>query len=245
MTSLFVRKLEAFAPLSARDRRALDGLCADVVTRKAGGDLIREGERPGPVHLLIAGWAYRYKLLPDGGRQIMAYLVPGDLCDIHIFILKRMDHCIGLLSDATIGLIPERAMIDLLDGHPRIARALFWATLVDEATLREWLANTLRRKPFERLAHLFCEMRARLHAVGLADGGAFDLPLTQAELGDTMGLNAVTVNRVLQRLRGEELITLRSERLTILDPDRLAAISGFDPNYLHLDSARAAATPVR
>ena len=201
---------------------------------KAGEELIRDGDRPKNVHLLISGWAYRYKLLPDGGRQIMAYLIPGDLCDIHIFILKRMDHSIGLLSDAEVALIPEQTIVDLMDTYPRIARALFWATLVDEATLREWLVNTLRREPFERIAHLFCELWLRMKAVGLVHGDSFDLPITQAELGDTIGLNAVTVNRVLQRLRREELITLRNERLAILNADRLQAISGFDPNYLHL-----------
>lgn len=148
MTDLFLRKLETFAPLSAEEKRVLGELAeGSVIERKAGADLIREGERPDHVHILLEGWAFRYKLLPDGGRQIMAYLIPGDLCDIHIFILKTMDHSIGLLSDARIGMIPEKTMVALLDEHPRIARALFWATLVDEAVLREWLANTLRREP--------------------------------------------------------------------------------------------------
>ena len=238
MDSSFIRKLKAFAPLTAGETRALEGLLDNIVARKAGEDLIHEGERPEHVHLLIEGWAYRYKLLPDGGRQIMAYLIPGDLCDMQIFILKKMDHSLGLLSDARIALIPERAMLDLLETHPQVARALFWATLVDEATLREWLASSLRREPFECVAHLFCELWLRMKTVGLVEAGTFDLPITQTELGDTIGLNAVTVNRVLQRLRAEELITLKRERLTILDAERLMTISGFNPNYLHLDGAR-------
>lgn len=236
MTNPLVRKLDAFVALSDEERQALNALCTRTVVRKAGEDLIQEGARPANVHLLLEGWAFRYKLLPDGGRQIMAYLIPGDLCDIHIFILKEMDHSIGLLSDATIGLISEQAMVELLDAHPRLSRALFWSTLVDEATLREWLANTLRREPFERVAHLLSEMWLRMKTVGLAQGNVFDLPLTQAELGDTMGLNSVTINRVLQRLRAEELITLKAERLTILDAERLMAISDFNPNYLHLNA---------
>ena len=240
MHNPFIHKLEAFALLTADEKDALAGLVEQVVERRAGDDLIHEGERPRHVHLLLEGWAYRYKLLPDGGRQIMAYLIPGDLCDIHIFILKKMDHSLGLLSDARIGLIPERAMLDLLDTHPRISRALFWATLTDEATLREWLVNTLRREPFECVAHLFCELWVRMTTVGLVDEGAFDLPITQTELGDTIGLNSVTVNRVLQRLRAEDLITLKGGRLTILDAERLMTISGFDPNYLHLDGASSA-----
>lgn len=237
MTNSLIRKLEGFVRLSDEEVRALEAAAGQIVVRRAGEDLIREGERPDNVHLLLEGWAFRYKLLPDGGRQIMAYLIPGDLCDIHIFILKQMDHSIGLLSDASVAMIPEKTMIELLDTYPRLARALFWATLVDEATLREWLANSNRREPFERVAHLFCELWLRMREVGLVEGDSFDLPLTQAELGDTIGLNAVSVNRVLQRLRAEELITLKSERLTILDVKRLMAVTEFDPNYLHLGMA--------
>jgi CRP-like cAMP-binding protein len=239
MPNPFIRKLRAFAPLTADELGILENLIAHVVDYKAGEDLILEGDRPNEVHLLLEGWGYRYKLLPDGGRQIMAYLLPGDLCDIHIFVLKRMDHCMGLLSDAKVALIPEQAMLDLLDTYPRIARALFWSTLTDEATLREWLVNTLRRDPYERVAHLLCELWTRMRTVGLIEGSAFDLPLTQTELADTMGVNSVTVNRVLQRLRADDLITLKGGRLTVLDIDRLISISGFDSNYLHLDGSRS------
>lgn len=235
MTNPLLRKLEGLVALSDEEKQALEAACTRKIVRKAGEDLIQEGQRPECVHLLLEGWAFRYKLLPDGGRQIMAYLIPGDLCDIHIFILKQMDHSIGLLSDATVSLIPEKAMVALLDTHPRLARALFWATLVDEAILREWLTNTLRREPFERVAHLLSEMWLRMKAVGLVQGDTFDLPLTQTELGDTMGLNSVTINRVLQRLRAEELITLKGGRLAILDAKRLMAVSNFNSNYLHLD----------
>jgi CRP-like cAMP-binding protein len=241
MPNPLIRKLRAFASLTADELEGLEKLTAHVVEYKAGEDIILEGDRPNEVHLLLEGWGYRYKLLPDGGRQIMAYLIPGDLCDIHVFVLKRMDHCMGSLSDAKVALIPEQAMLELLDSYPRIARALFWSTLTDEATLREWLVNTLRRDPYERIAHLLCELWTRMKTVGLVEGNAFDLPLTQTELGDTMGLNSVTINRMLQRLRGEGLITLKRERLTVLDIDRLISISGFDANYLHLDGTRSRA----
>ena len=234
LESPHIRKLERFATLSRDESLAMEEICGQVVERPAGTDLIREGERPKYVHILLEGWAYRYKILPDGGRQIMAYLIPGDWCDLHIFILKRMDHSIGLLSDARVALIAEERIIELLDNQPRIARAMFWASLVDEATLREWLANTLRRPPFERLAHLLCELWLRMNAVGLVQEDAFDLPLTQAELGDTIGLNPVSVNRVLQRMRAEGLIKLGGRYLTLLDSTRMMALSKFDPNYLHL-----------
>ena len=235
---LFLAKLNAFADLTSEDRAALVALPARTVRRRAGEELIREGDRPEHVHLLVEGWACRYKLLPDGSRQIVAYLIPGDLCDIHVFILRTMDHGIALLSDATVGLIEPQAMLDVLDTRPRVARALYWATLVDEAISREWLLNVSRREPYERVAHLFCEMWMRMTTVGLVTDDRFALPLTQAELGDTVGLTPVTVNRVLQKLRAEALITLKGGELEILDMGRLKQVAGFDDNYLHLHRSR-------
>jgi CRP-like cAMP-binding protein len=161
-------------------------------------------------------------------------LVPGDFCDLHVFILKEMDHSIATLSRCTVVKIPRQCILELTE-RPAIARALWWAALVDEATLREWLVNIGARPAEQRLAHLLCELLSRLRVVGLADGGQYELPVTQQELGDTTGMSNVHVNRVLQRLRRDGLITLKDKNLVILDVNRLNAFSGFTPNYLHLD----------
>ena len=128
--------------------------------------------------------------------------------------------------------IPRKRVLDLSE-RPAIARALWWTTLVDEATLREWLVNIGQRDAETSIAHLFCELHLRLKAIGLSDGGDFSLPVTQTELGDTMGLSTVHVNRSLQSLRAKRLITLRGGRLVILDVARLRAACQFNPNYLH------------
>ena len=235
MVSKLSRKLGSFADLSADDVAALDQLAGAARPFEAGHELIRQGSRPENVFLLEEGWACRHKITPDGARQIVAYLIPGDLCDIHIFILKTMDHGISLLSDAKVAAVPKQTMLDLMRTRPVVAEALFWATLVDEATLREWLVNMGQRDAFERMAHLFCEMWVRTCEVGLVTDQRFFLPLTQHELGDTIGLTAVHTNRTLQRMRAEGLISLSNRQLTILDLDRLKAVAGFDPNYLHLD----------
>jgi CRP-like cAMP-binding protein len=235
MDSPLARKLSSFIDLAPEEVARLDALSRSVRRYGAGKNLIKEGDRPEFVFLLVDGWAYRYKVLPDGRRQIMAYLIPGDLCDIHIFILKEMDHSIGLLSNAQVAAIPKQAMLDLIHEHPRIGEALFWSTLVDEGVLREWLVNLGQRDAFQRIAHLFCEMWLRMCQVGLTEGGEFSLPLTQEQLGDTMGLTSVHVNRVLQRMRAEGLISLSSKNLVIHDIDRLKQIAQFDPNYLHLE----------
>lgn len=231
-------KLRHFAPLSANDEKTLDQLCGDVRSYKAKEDLVSEGDKPEFVFLLREGWACRYKLMPDGNRQIMAYLIPGDLCDVHVFILKRMDHSIGLLSDAKVAAIPRDTILKVLDQSPTLTRALWWATLTDEAILREWLVNMGQRNAYERIAHLLGEMWLRLRAVGLTSGGTFEFPVRQHDLADTLGLTSVHVNRILQRLRADGLIELSQGLLRIIDVPRLMAITGFEPNYLHLDGER-------
>ena len=230
-----VRKLEAFADLTAADKVVIERLTAHPRECRAGEDLIRQGDTPQHVFLLMEGWAYRYKTLSNGKRQILAYLLPGDFCDIHIFVLKSMDHSIALLNNAKVVAVPAQAMLDLMSDHPAIERALWWATLVDEAVLREWLTSIGQRDAFMRIAHLLAELWLRMRMIGLADGNEFSLPLTQAELGDGLGLTPAHVNRTLRRLRKDGLISLDRKRLTIHHPEQLMALSNFEPNYLHLD----------
>jgi len=237
MNNTLVTKLRRFIELDEGEVAALDRLVRDPHSVKAGVDLIEEGTNPENVFLLLGGWGYRYSLLHNGGRQIFGYLLPGDLCDVHVFMLDKMDHSIGLLSDATVVKVPADEMLELINRYPRIERALWIATLVTESTLRQWVVNIGRRDAFERTAHLFCELWQRMQAVGLVSvTDQFDLPLTQIELADTLGMTSVHINRILQRLREAGLIVLGKRRLTILDPRRLADISGFDPDYLRLDA---------
>lgn len=237
MINLLTRKLELFGSLPREDKQLLD----DVIQRSkpiaSHEDIIREGDVPKDVHLILEGFACRYKVLATGDRQILAYLVPGDFCDLNVFILNAMDHNIGSLSACRVVDIPRERILELLQ-RPQIARALMWCTLVDEATLREWLVNIGQRDAERRIAHLFCEVHLRLKSVGLADGGEFALPITQIEIGDTMGISAVHVNRSLQSLRAKGLIALRKKRLVIKDVDQLRQMSGFNPNYLHLQGGK-------
>ncbi len=196
-------------------------------------NVIREGERPDHVHLIIEGWAARYKLLPDGSRQITAFLIPGDFCDLHVTILGEMDHSITTLTRAKVAYI-HRSKMDALTERPGLARAFWWATLVDEAVLRAWIVNVGRRDAYEAVGHLMCELYVRMKNIGLTEDHRFELPLTQEELGDALGLTPVHVNRVLQRLRAESLISFKGGLLIILDYERLEAASGFNSNYLHI-----------
>jgi CRP-like cAMP-binding protein len=234
MPNPFIQKLEYGADLSDQDRQSLEQAISRVRQVEAREDIIREGDRPDSVHVIVEGFACRYKTLPGGERQIIAFLVPGDLCDLHVSILGEMDHAISTLAPSKIAYIPREAIEQLTTKHPAITRALWWATLVDEGTLREWLVNAGRRSADKQMAHLFCELLVRLQSVGLVRDNSFDFPLTQEELADTLGLSTVHVNRVLQQLRDDGLITLRNKRLTVDDAERLKEFAEFNPNYLHL-----------
>jgi CRP-like cAMP-binding protein len=235
MTNPLLRKLANFTELSAEEKSAVEDCCTDVRFFSAGEDVISQGDRTGGVKLLLEGFACRYKVLEDGRRQVVAYFVPGDLCDLRVFILKRMDHSIGAVCASKVATLSPENVLRLTHTYPTLTRALWWSTLVEEAIAREWIVNVGQRNALERMAHLFCELLYRFRAVGLNDGMSCTLPLTQVELAETLGLSAVHVNRTLQALRKRKLITLENGTLTIDKLDELKDLSFFNPDYLHLD----------
>lgn len=237
METPFLKKLRHGAALTADDEATLVGGLRNVQSFAADRDIVRDGEQSDDVRLVLEGVACRYKLLPNGARSILAFLMPGDFCDLHVAILGRMDHAISALTACRIANIPRTTIEAWTEHHPRINRALWWATLVDEAILRAWLANVGARRGDERLAHLLCELRIRLETVGLAHGNSYHLPLTQQHLADTLGLSIVHVNRVLRQLREAGLVSFRSGRVTISNLDELTRLAGFDPGYLHLQGS--------
>jgi CRP-like cAMP-binding protein len=231
-----VLKLGQFTRLSTEDKAVIERVSTERVRRHgAREDIVREGESPRDVYLMLSGWACRYKVLEDGRRQIIAFFLPGDLCDLNVFILREMDHSIGTITPVTVAELNRDSIDNMTAMHPRITQSLWWETLVNIATQREWTVNLGQRDAAERMAHLLCEIFIRLRGVGLTRTNQCDFPLTQADLADATGLSVVHVNRTLQELRAKNLIILRGKTLTIPDLNALMRISLFNPNYLHLD----------
>ena len=241
MLEPFIAKLQHGANLSSDDIAALrEGAAGRVRTAETEHDLVREGAPPGEVRLILEGIAFRYKTVPGGKRQILAFLLPGDLCDIQIPILGVMDHGIRTLTRCRYASIPQ-SVIDGWSARPRILRALWWATLVDEAIMREWIVNLGARPAEQRVAHLLVELLHRLKTVGFATDKGYALPLSQEKLGECTGLSTVHVNRVVMSLRESGLITFQRHRVAIDDLSALEAMTGFDPSYLHLAPQEARA----
>jgi CRP-like cAMP-binding protein len=237
-----IRKIERLYPLTLEEQELLENSCSRVVEFAADKDIVIEGDKPVDCNLLLEGMVCRYKILEDGKRQIFSFHIPGDIFDAQSFLLETMDHNVGTLTPCKVAMIPHAAMHQLTEQHPRIARALWKDTLVDAAIFREWIANVARRDAYQRIAHLMCEMVVKYQAIGMAeDHSRIDWPMTQAELGDATGLSVVHVNRTLQELRNEQLITLREGVLVVLDWEGLQRAGHFAPRYLHLKSDRPSA----
>src|SRR6202158_1860209 len=227
MNNPLLRKLANFTALSDEESKAVVDCCKDVREVAARKDVIAQGDRTGGVKFLLDGFACRYKTLEDGRRQIVAYFVPGDLCDLRVFILKRMDHSIGAIASSRVATISPDNMLKLMHNYPTLTTALWWSTLVEEAIAREWIVNVGQRNALERMAHLFCELLYRFRAVGLNQGLSCTLPLTQVELAESLGLSSVHVNRTLQALRRRKLITLDAGTLTLRDLPALEVLRVF------------------
>jgi CRP-like cAMP-binding protein len=235
--SPFIRKLSHFAPLTAADKEVLDALPQRDVRFGVHADIMEEGVMPRSIMLLKEGMAMRYRSLPGGTRQIMTFMIPGDLCDIHVFLLKAMDHSIGTLTPVVAAPVSRESMMQLFYDHPRVSAALWWSSQQEEAMLRERIVSLGRRDARGRIAYLLCELLWRHAAVGLTVGDTFRLPLTQTELGDALGLTPVHVNRILKEFRAKRLISVESRMLNLLDVDGLQTIAGFNKDYLRLAGA--------
>jgi CRP-like cAMP-binding protein len=235
MANPLTMKLEQFTRFTVEERQRLEQLLTyPTKTFPRGQVIIREGEKVDDIHLVLTGLGARAKTLQNGERQIMALLVPGDLCDVEVFVLEAMDHDILALADTSCVLIPKDVIEEWLTESSNLTKALWWSTMTDSAVLREWIVDHGSRDSVERIAHLMCEMLIRYRIVGETTDDSFPFLLTQDELADATGMTPVHVNRMLRQLREEGLIDLRERVLTVLDPQGLQRRAKYDSTYLHL-----------
>ena len=230
----FLTRLRQSRAFGSADVAALAELPADIRNVEANASIVPDGSRGDRIHVLLDGWAARFKILENGSRQIPALMLPGDMCDIDALHLDRSDFGVMAITRCTVLVFARDALVALFDGHPGLRDSVYRMMAVDNAIATQWTVCLGRRSARERIAHLLCELHARLAAVGDAGSGSYALPLTQEELADVLGLTAVHVNRTLQALRADGLISLRDHRLAIPDLDALSRAAGFDPAYLHL-----------
>lgn len=237
-----LRRLESITlfRLSDEEQAAVQSLPVQVAEFDAGDDIVHESERPVRSFAVLRGFACTYKSTGKGGRQVLAYHVPGDVPDFQSLHLRRLDASIAAATPCRVGFVQHEAVRAVLREQPRLVD-LFWrTTLIEAALVREWMLNNGRREAYPRFAHLLCEISTRLRMVGLAPDHAFEFPVTQYKLADALSITPVHLNRVLQDLRAKGLITLNNRHVTIHDWTRLQEVAEFDPSYLHLSTHDAA-----
>jgi CRP-like cAMP-binding protein len=237
--SRLLARLQTRVELDGKDQAAVLALPHTLRSIKAGQYLVRDGEKVTHCCLVVSGFAIRHKIVADGGRQIIAVHMAGDMVDLQNSLLHTADHNVQALDDIEVALIPREALEDLAFSNRALGKAMWLETLVGGAVFREWIVNVGRRDARQRIAHLLCEFALRLEAAGLGETCNYTLPMTQEQLADAVGLTPVHVNRTLQALDAEGL-TRRTKRAVIIDDwKKLTEAGDFDPLYLHMPEARA------
>jgi CRP-like cAMP-binding protein len=231
---IIIKHLGLIGDLSEDDKEALREIRGEVRELQRGEDILRIGERPTYSVVVLEGLLQRYKMTPQGGRQIHSFYIPTDTPSMETLPMEVMDNSLGAVAPSQVGIIHHPELKRVMDARPNVLMLIWRDTLVQAATFREWLMRDSQMLAHAQMAHFFCEIMIRAKAAGLVRGGTCDLPLTQQDLADALGMSTVHVNRTLMVLRAGGLVEFRDGLLTIPDWERLVEVAEFDPVYLHL-----------
>jgi CRP-like cAMP-binding protein len=240
-----LRNLELRSKLSDEDREAILALPYTLRTLEPSTYTVREADPPTTCCVLVSGFAYRQKLAGDGSRQIVSLHIPGDALDFQNLFLDVADHSVQMLTRAEVAMINRTDLQELARTRPGIAHAILVKILVEASIFREWVLNVGRREARIRMAHLLCEFAVRLEAEGLAEEYRYELPMTQEQLADALGLTPVHVNRTLKALEADGLITRNKRMVSFPDWRRMREAGDFNQRYLHLEPQMSGAVPAR
>jgi len=237
MNRLLLR-LDSLFKLSDAERSALRSALSSQRRHPANRASIAQCAPADTMSVILEGFAYRYKLLPLGRRQICGYLVAGDICGLRQSSLGQAEYALGTVGPAETAILSPAPILESPELYPNLTRALWWSMLAEQSIAREWITNVGSRTAYERVAHLFCELFIRLQSVGLTRNNGCSLPFTQRDLADALSLSCVHVNRILRQMRLDGLLTFHHGNLHLADLSSLRAAAGFDSTYLHLSAAQ-------
>lgn len=229
-----VRKLGRHAELEDDDRQALANLPFSKRRVNMGHHLAREGDPACEHAVLLAGYVHQHKIANAGGRQIVAIRMPGDAISWSCLFFDRVDYSAQALTAVEAAVIHRDVFRDLIAARPAIGKAILMATLVDAAISSEWLLNIGRRSAKERVAHLLCELASRIDANSPSVSRQYQIPLTQEQMGDILGLTAVHVNRMMKQLAEDGLILRDGRYISFPRRDRLMRLADFNDRYLNI-----------
>lgn len=225
MESPLIRKLRQFIPLTPGEKAALGRIGGHALPARAHDVLLDQGRGTGIAVLLHSGWAIRHRTLRDGRRQIIDFVLPGDLCDPSSFFQRHADCAVSAITDGSYTLVRAWEILDLIAASPRLGAFFWWLESQEGQYLRSHLVAVGRLTAYERIAYLVWELWTRLRAVGLVEQNSFTLPANQALIADATGLSHVHVSRTLSRMQREKLLRRLDRRYQILDPPRFRQIA--------------------
>lgn len=230
----FLEKLAWPEPLPEGEQNRLVKSVSQILSFNPGDEIVPAETPVDFSSILVEGFCCRQKVLKTGSRQITAFHLPGDFCDLHAYMLRTLPDSVVAITACRVATVPHERLREMSSELPRLARALWKSTLIDASIYRQWLVCIGRLSALSRLAHLFCELYLRLSMVGLTKEMSYSLPVTQSDLSDAMGLSLVPTNRTCALLRQRGLATFAQRTVTIHSWDRLQEAAEFEPGYLHL-----------
>jgi len=228
----FVDRLAKLVPLSPDETAILCELQSNPRTVQRHRDIITEGRNYGSLFIVMEGNAIRYRILHDGRRQIVNIVLPGEILGALGYFMESSLYSTKALTEVVVATIPFARLNVLNETNPRLVTKIFWWFSCESTIYAEHLVDLGRRSALERVAHFLLELLTRLQIVGLADNQSFKIPLTQELLADALGLSIPHVNRVLRRLREDNLVVIEDQRVTVKDIEALSELADFDPGYL-------------
>ena len=228
----FLKRLLDRSVLSQPEQDAILSLRGRPMQAGANVDIVSPGEITGHACLVVDGLVGRFGQLVDGRRQITAFHVAGDMCDLHSVVFPKVGWLLQALTTTTMLEVSHAELRSLAKQFPAIAEAFWRDCVVDASILSQWVVTVGRRDARTRLAHVLCEMAVRMEQAGLGSRAVYELHVTQTQLADALELTSVHVNRVMQSLRRDKLVATLNREIRILDWNRLAVLGEFDEGYL-------------
>jgi CRP-like cAMP-binding protein len=222
-----LRGLETFRDFTPRELDFVAQFKTGELSVDRSSTILVEGMHSAHLFTVLSGWAFRYKLLPDGRRQIMNYVMPGDLVGLQGSLMGEMDHSVEALTPVTLCVFERAKLERLFERHPSLGYDLTWIAALEERILDEHLLSIGRRTALERTAYLLSFIQRRAHTAGL-NGGRLVIPITQQHVADTLGLSLVHTNKTLRKLSDRQLMRWHDRGCEILDADGLQALAGWE-----------------
>ncbi|MDP2256912.1 MAG: Crp/Fnr family transcriptional regulator [Polaromonas sp.] len=222
-----LRQTSAFTPVKPDELDFIEAFRSGTSSVPAGGTIIYEQKSSGKLFTLYSGWAFRYKTLSDGRRQILNFLLPGDFIGLQQEFSDGAMHGIEAVTDVALCVFPREGLWKLFREYPGLGYDITWLSARAEGMVDDNLLTAGRRNATERVAVLLMHLYRRLERIGLAEGGAIDFPLNQQHIADALGLSLVHTNKTLRRLQQLGLHELYNGRLRLLNPKALQRIADY------------------